>query len=128
MIDVSAILTDPDLGGTTFFVSRKTYTRELGEVVPSSVEGFTVAGNIQPATSEDLLLFPEEERSEEMIIILSRFRFSLGETEDTTFTSADIVTWRDRKYRVIRVKDWFPQGNYYKAWAVKQKRVRDVVS
>ena len=128
MIDVSSILTDPELGGTTFIVTRPYYARELGEVIPDGKEEFSVAGNIQPATSEDLLLFPEEERSEEMIIILSRFRFSLGETDDISFSSADIVTWREWDYRVIKVKNWHPQGNYYKAWAAKQKQVRPVVS
>ncbi len=122
-MNLSSILTDPDLGGTSFFVTRPHYSRELGEVIHTGDTSYTASGSIQPATSEDLQLFPQEERSEEMIIILSRFRFSLGETDDTSFTSADIITWQDRKYRVIKVKDWFPQGGYYKAWAVKQKQV-----
>ena len=121
MINISPILTDTELGGTTFTVSRKTYRRELGEVVPSEVEGYTASGNIQPAASEDLQLFPEEERSEDMIIILAPFHFRLGETGKTTFTTADVITWNNRKYRVVKVKDWSAQGGFYKALAVRQK-------
>ena len=128
MMDLISILTDTELGGTTFFVDRKTYQREQGEVVLSAIEHFSAAGNIQPATSEDLALFPEEERSEEMIIILSPFRFQLGEEGEIIFNSADIVTWRNESYRVIRVKDWEHQGGFHKAWAIREnkKKIIDV--
>ena len=121
-MNLAAVLSDPELGGTSFSVSRKAYNRQLGEVIPGSVEVYTASGNIQPATSEDLQLFPQEERSEDMIIILSSFHFRLGETtEGVFFTSADILTWRGQDYRVIKVKDWLAQGGYCKAWAVRQK-------
>ncbi len=122
MMDLVSILTDTALGGTSFFVDRKTYRREQGEVVLSAIEHFSAVGNIQPAASEDLALFPEEERSEEMIIILSPFHFQLGEEGEIIFNSADIVTWRNETYRVIRVKDWEIQGGFYKAWAIREKR------
>ena len=124
MMDLSSVLMDSELGGTSFFVSRKSYIREMGEVVPSSVEGFDAEGNIQPASSEDLMLFPQEERTEEMIIILSPFHFRLGEDHGTSFTSADMVTWNEKKYRVVKVKNWASQGGFYKAWAVRQKEKR----
>ena len=118
-MNLSPILSDPELGGTTFYVFRPSYTKVMGEVVPSVTTGTIVSGNIQQATSEDLQLFPQEERSEEMIVILASYPFSLGEAGDSSFTSADIVNWQGRKYRVVRVKNWFPQGGYYKAWAVR---------
>ena len=123
MLDVSSILSDPELGGAVFTVTRKTYRRELGEVVLSESEGFTASGAVQPASSEDLALFPQEERSEDMIVILSPFHFSLGAADPSglTFTSADTVRWQGRVYRVVRVKDWLSQGGYRKAWAVRQK-------
>ncbi len=121
MPDLSAILTDPELGGTRFTVFRQSFNKVMGEVIPSVTTGTLVSGNIQPAASEDLQLFPEEERSEEMIVILAAYPFSLGEAGEGSFTSADIVHWQGRKYRVIRVKEWFPQGGYYKAWAVRQR-------
>ncbi len=120
-MNLAAILSDPELGGTTFYVFRPSYTKVMGEVVPSITTDTIVKGNIQPASSEDLQLFPQEERSEEMIVILASYPFSLGEAGEGSFTSADIVNWQGRKYRVVRVKDWFPHGGYYKAWAVRQK-------
>ena len=121
MTELSSILSDPDLGGTTFFVSRKTWRRELGEVVPESASGQYASGSIQPAASEDLNLVPQEERSQEMIIILSTFHFRLGEKSDTSFTTADIVIWKGNKYRVVRVKSWAHPAGYYKAWAIRQR-------
>ena len=118
-MNLASVLSDPDLGGTTFYVFRPSYTQVNGEVVPSITTGTIVSGNIQPATSEDLQLFPEEERSEDMIVIFAAFHFSLGEAAEGSFTSADIVNWQGRKYRVIRVKDWSTQGGYWKAWAVR---------
>ena len=122
MPDLAAILSDPELGGTAFTVSRKTYRTELGEVVLSEDKGFPGVGNVQPASSEDLALFPQEERGEEMILILSRFHFQLGcrDPAGRSFTSADEVVWRKKRYRVVRVKDWSPQADFRKAWAVRQ--------
>ena len=124
MKQLSAIVTDPEMGGSAFHVSRKTYTRELGEVILSAVAGFTAAGSVQPASSEDLALLPQEERSEDTIILLSPFHFRLGEVSDLDFTTTDEIVWRGQRYRVIKVKSWGPQGGYYKAWAVRQRPQR----
>ena len=121
MTELSSILSDPDLGGTTFFVSRKTWRRELGEVVPESASGQYASGSIQPAASEDLNLVPQEERSQEMIIVLSPFHFRLGETEETTFTAPDMISWNGGKYRVVKVKSWANPAGFYKAWAIRQR-------
>ncbi len=82
-----------------------------------------ISGNIQPAASEDIKLFPEEERSEEVIQILSPFEFSLGELdeEEMTFTTSDRILYQGRNYKVIKTKDWFGPGGFRKAWAVRQK-------
>ena len=120
-MNLAAVLSNPDLGGTTFTVFRQSFNKVMGEVIPSVTTGTIVTGNIQPASSEDLQLYPQEERSEEMIVILASYAFSLGETGEGSFTSADIVNWQGRKYRVVKVKDWLDQGGYCKAWAVRQK-------
>ena len=86
-MNLSPILSDPELGGTTFYVFRPSFNRTMGEVIPSVTVGTIVSGNIQPAASEDLQLFPEEERSEEMIVILAAYAFSLGEAGEGSFIS-----------------------------------------
>ena len=123
MISLSPQLSDPELGGCWFTVCRKTYRTEMGEVVPSESQSFRGKGSIQPATAEDMVLFPEEGRLSDMIIILSPFHFRMGEKDPSglAFTSSDLVLWKKRKYRVVRVKDWSTQGGYYKAWALRLK-------
>lgn len=123
MISLAPILSDPDLGGYYFSVFRKTYRTEMGEVIPSKSRYFRASGSVQPATSEDMALFPQEQRVSDMIIVLSPFRFGLGEKDPSglSFTSSDEIHWKNGIYRVVRVKDWFAQGGYYKAWAVKLK-------
>ena len=124
LISLAPQLSDPDLGGCHFSIYRKIYRTEMGEVVPSESRLFRASGSIQPATAEDMVLFPEEQRLSDMIVLLSPFHFRLGEKDPSglSFTSSDEIRWRNDKYRVVRVKDWSHQGGYYKAWAIKQKR------
>ena len=124
MLDLSSILTDEDLGGTAFTVLRRSYILSEGTPTPQSEQTFTVSGNIQPASPEDLQLFPEEERSSEWILILSPIRLQTGESASSivpSFHSADLIQYRGRIYRVARVRDWLPQGGFHKAWAVRQR-------
>ena len=92
-------------------------------MVPSESRLFRASGSVQPATAEDMVLFPEEQRLSDMIVVLSPFHFRLGEKDPSglAFTSSDEIRWKNEKYRVVRVKDWSTQGGYYKAWAIRQK-------
>ena len=63
-MDVSAALTDPDLGFTAFTVQRIMYRLQNGESVPS-VQTLPASGCIHPGTPEMVQLLPEEERHEE---------------------------------------------------------------
>ena len=122
MLDLSSILTDEDLGGTPFTVLRRSYRHLEGIPVLESEQTFSVSGNIQPASPEDLSLFPEEERSAEWILVLSPIRLQTGESPSAaSFLSADHILYRGRKYRVARVRNWLPQGGFHKAWAIRQR-------
>ncbi len=123
-MDLSDILADPELSGASFTVIRETWRKSYGEAVLENSQTFkNLAGNIQPASSEDVLLFPQEERSKEIIQILSSFAFSSGTPDmgSGTFIPSDNVIYRGRKYKVIRVKDWELAGGFHKAWAVSQQ-------
>ena len=122
MLDLSSILTDEDLGGTSFTVIRRSYVLSEGTPVPQPEQSITVSGNIQPASPEDLQLFPEEERSSEWILVLSPICLQTGEaSSSSSYFSADIILHRGKKYRVARVRDWLPQGGFHKAWAIRQR-------
>ena len=117
-MDVSAALTDPDLGFTAFTVQRIMYRLQNGESVPS-VQTLPASGCIHPGTPEMVQLLPEEERHEEFIAVYTGFALSLGENNGgTTYTVPDRILWNGETWRVIRVRDWSVFG-YYQALAVK---------
>ncbi len=121
-VDISFILSDPELGGCSFSVIRETWRQTYGETVLESAECYEeVWGNVQPASSEDIRLFPEEERTEEIIQILSPFEFSLGSRNAETITAADKIKYDGSTYKLIKTKDWSLPGGFHKAWAIRQR-------
>ena len=117
-MDVSAALTDPDLGFTAFTVQRTTCRRQNGSSVPS-VRTLPASGCIHPGTPEMVQLLPEEERHEEFIAVYTGFALSLGENGgEAVYTVPDRILWNGAAWRVIRVRDWSVFG-YYQALAVK---------
>ena len=117
-MDVSAALTDPDLGFTAFTVQRIMYRLQNGESVPS-VQTLPASGCIHPGTPEMVQLLPEEERHEEFIAVYTDFPLRLGENGGgATYTAPDRILWNGETWRVIRVRDWSVFG-YYQALAVK---------
>ena len=133
-MDVSAALTDPDLGFTAFSVLRTTYRRQNGSSVPSD-QTLPASGCIHPGTPEMVQLLPEEERAEEFIAVYTDFPLSAGENDGgATYTVPDRILWngavpygegkpegQEGVWRVVRVRSWAMFG-YVQALAV---RVRD---
>ena len=115
-MDVSAALTDPELGFTGFTVLRTTYGRQNGTSVPS-VQTLDASGCIHPGTPEMIRLLPEEERHETFIAIYTDFALSLGSDHGSTYTGPDRIRWNGETWRVVRVRDWAMFG-YYQALAV----------
>ena len=119
-MDVSAALSDPDLGFTSFTVQRTTYRRQNGSSVPSN-RTLPASGCIHPGTPEMVQLLPEENRHEDFIAIYTDFALSLGENPGgATYTTPDRIIWNGAAWRVVRVRDWAMFG-YYQALAVKLK-------
>ena len=117
-MDVSAALTDPDLGFTAFSVLRTTYRRQNGSSVPSD-QILPASGCIHPGTPEMVQLLPEEERTEEFIAVYTDFALSTGENDGgATYTVPDRILWNGESWRVVRVRDWSVFG-YYQGYAVK---------
>ena len=117
MSDFSAVLTDPELGFTTFTVQRTIYSRQNGESVPS-VQTLPASGCIHPGTPEMIQLLPEEDRAEEFIVIYTDFALSLGENDGgAEYTVPDRILWNGETWRVVKVRDWAMFG-YYQCLAV----------
>ena len=117
-MNISDAIFDPEMGYTGFTVQRTTYRRQNGQSVPS-VETLTGAGCIHPGMPEMMQLLPEEDYHEEFISIYTDFPLSLGENEGgETYTTPDRIIWRDKTWRVVKVRDW-STFNYYQCLAVK---------
>ena len=115
-MDVTSAFLDPEMGATTFDVSRLTYTRGSSSD-PTEEKYQGEMGSIHPGTPEMLELLPEEERNETYIYIHTEFALSLGRDSGEKYTTPDRITWRDQVWRVVRVRDWSSFG-FYEALAV----------
>ena len=117
-MDLSPVLTDPELGFTGFTVQRTTYRRQNGESVPA-VQTLQASGCVHPGTPEMIQLLPEEERHEEFIAVYTDFSLSLGENDgDAEYSVPDRILWNGKTWRVVRVEDWSVFG-YIQALAVR---------
>ena len=117
-MDLSSVLTDPELGFTGFTVLRTNYIRENGASVPSN-ETLPASGCVHPGTPETLQLLPEEERHEDYIVVYTAFLLSLGENDGGPgYSTPDRILWNGETWRVVRTQDWSWSG-YQKVLAVK---------
>ena len=118
-MDITSAVFDPELGCTAFTVERITYTRSRGGTTSRSTTAQAL-GCIHPGTPEMLQLLPEEEKTDEFIVIYTDYALSTGTPEATgasSFTGPDRIHWAGKTWRVIRVRDWQTFG-YYQAYAV----------
>ena len=118
MLQLGSIIQDAELGAAPFTVQRKVFWYQQGSPVLFSTTEYAVTGTVHPASQEDLLLLPEEYRHSPVYTFYSPTAFSLGwGNADSTFTAPDEILHDGKRYRVINVKDWLPQG-FCKAQAV----------
>ena len=120
MLQLSDIAADPELGGVPFTILRDNMVLQNGEAILESRVDISTFGIVQPARDQDLSLVPEEYRSETLFTFYSPLCFSLGKRPDAShFTLPDKITWNDRSFLVIAVKDWSPFG-FTRAIAVEK--------
>ena len=117
-MNISDAIFDPELGCTTFTVDRITYTRTRSGTTARTVTA-QAAGCIHPGTPEMLQLLPEEEKTDQFIVIYTDYALSTGtpESSGASFTAPDRVHWNNQTWRVVRVRDWQSFG-YFQAYAV----------
>ncbi len=118
-MDISTALFTPELGCTSFTVDRITYTRSRSGSTSRTVTT-QAQGCIHPGSPEMLQLLPEEEKTDQFIVIYTDYALSTGTQEATgasSFTAPDRIHWNSQSWRVVRVRDWRNFG-YYQAYAV----------
>lgn len=109
LLDVSDVLTDPDLLDW-LFVTRNVQTMVDGYAVntPSSWKFY---GVVTSAGGISLQRRAEGQRMEQRILVITRTRLVDGRIKaDGTANSADIVTWDDTTYTVVNVDPYKRYG------------------
>ena len=118
MTDVHGLLSDPELGGTSFTVERTVYKRDQEESSPIARSRISAAGCVHPGPPELLRQLPEEDRAEEYIAVYTAFALSLGSDDGPTYSGPDRILWNGGTWRVVRVKPW-PAFGFVSALAVR---------
>ena len=113
-MDLLDILMDPDMGGTAFVYERVTETVSAKGRAETSSALVSADGNIQPAPGRERELLPEGDRAKESILIFTPAELSAGGGS----IQADLVHYRDGKYRVATAEAWREHAGFTKAVAV----------
>ncbi len=116
-MDISAALSDPELGFLLFKVRRLTYRVSQGTTTVTHAD-LPAEGCIHPGTPEMAQLLPEEERHKDLIAVYTSFPLSMGTNPGgVTWTAADRILYQDRVWKLVRLRDW-SMFSYYQALAV----------
>lgn len=117
-MDLIDLVSDPDLGGTTFWfwrsretVSNKGRSEKTGRLHKAE-------GNIQPAPGKERELLEEGERQKAAIIIYTPASLTAGEDK----TKADRVYHNGGVYRVSLAEPWQHHAGFTKAIAVYERK------
>lgn len=112
LLDVSDLLSDPDIAGQAFTVIRSTVTVGMDGQGIGTVSTIQAIGSVQPAGSQDLMRLPEGDMQTGAIKIRTVFRLTSGGAD----FSKDIVQWpasTGARYFVQTVDDWSQFGVGY---------------
>jgi hypothetical protein len=105
-INVSALMTDPDLGGTTFTRLRPatSYAKE-GEAA-NTYASTTLAGIVQPSATTDAQLLPEGVRLSDVQAFFTAGDVSAGGPGQLP----DVLQFGGKSFRVLHVQDFGNHG------------------
>ena len=117
-MQINSILSDPELGGLSFSIVRKTWTAESGVPRLIGLEELFAQGTVHPADPTRLDLLPEESRHAPIVLIHSTEPLSLGKQDGEIWTSPDEIHVGGLAFRVFQVRPWQAFG-FWKAWAVQ---------
>ncbi|KWA48385.1 hypothetical protein [Burkholderia stagnalis] len=103
MLDLSEVVTDPELGAREISIERAVGARQpSGEWEESYAPG-TVTGIVHPASKDQIATLPEGERHFRTIAVFS----------DAPLAARDFVHYRGARWRVTADSDWSDYGYYY---------------
>jgi hypothetical protein len=107
-VDVSDIVIDFDLGGTTFTRRRPTTTYSGEGITNQSYVDLTVSGIVQPANQEDAQFLPDGVRLSDIKAFYSSVPISAG---DGSSTIGDVlVDDMGHTFQVLHVEGFYKHG------------------
>lgn len=116
-----ALITDPDLGGTSFVYWRAVERVTDKGRAEKSPELHTAVGNIQPAPGKERELLEEGERQKAAILVFTPAALTAGEDK----TKADRLAYDGGLYRVSLAETWQGHAGFTKAVAVYERTLTD---
>lgn len=107
LIDVTEVLTDPDVAGQPFVVvRRRNVVNSYGEPAISE-QRFPAYGSIQPAGDNALAREDAHQSQGNSIIVVTTFRLRGAALDaDQAEYEPDLVLWQGQHYVVRNLKDW----------------------
>ena len=107
-IDVSDVLSDPDMLDACVLVHRTPFINEFGENVLRE-QGEQTYGSVQPASGKVLQRLPEALRVPNVMSFLIKGKI----VSDGTQRYPDIISFRGQRYAVQVIFDWTSWGEGY---------------
>lgn len=123
MISVVEMIYDPDFS-QDYTAYRRTGTWQAGRFIQTDNPILTMTGIILPATSEEIMQFPEGDRVTGMMKFYSDQEIFVTHTNDGKGNAgtSDEIGWRGSRYRVVNVNQYVDYG-YYVAFGVQMEGV-----
>jgi hypothetical protein len=116
MINIDHLLYSPNFN-QTFTIWRKTGDFAAGRFVETETT-LEVSGVVLPATNQEIMQFPEGDRSTAMMVFYAEQEMFTTHTNDENGNgTSDEIEWRAHRYRVLNVATYGDYG-YYKAYGV----------
>ena len=96
-------------------------TRDLdtGAFIPGTTTPTTIKAVVQVATSDDLLVLPEGERTKKTIKVHSISEMKTASEDEQV--AADLIEYQGEEFKVMSDFNRFTLGGYYKVLAVRTK-------
>lgn len=116
-MDLTDLLTDPDLGAQEFAWGRITEAvNNLGRAEHTEVQA-QAEGIVQPAPGRECERLPEGDRAKSVIVVYTQAELCAGQGE----RKPDRIYWRGGAYRVALAEPWWEAGGYIKVLAVLEQ-------
>ena len=112
-MELADIITDPELGGTTFEYGRITESVNSKGRAEYSETRHVAEGNIQPAPGKERELLPEADRGRATIVVFTPATLQAGIPG-----TADRIYYKGNAYRVSLAEEWAEHAGFTKVLAV----------